>query len=74
MLIQWLWKFIVKQKQNMTELVKNGTRAIMLAHLSRENNEPEIAFDEVANAISGFDVGLYVADPFSPVELLIPKR
>lgn len=56
------------------DLVKNGTRAIMLAHLSRENNEPEIAFDEVANAISGFDVGLYVADPFSPVELLIPKR
>lgn len=56
------------------DLVKNGTRAIMLAHLSRENNEPEIAFDEVANAISGFDVGLYVADPFSPVELLIPER
>ena len=56
------------------DLVKNGTRAIMLAHLSRDNNEPEIAFDEVANAISGFDVGLYVADPFSPVELLIPER
>lgn len=56
------------------DLVKNGTRAIMLAHLSRENNEPKIAFDEVANAISGFDVGLYVADPFSPVELLIPER
>lgn len=56
------------------DLVKSGTRAIMLAHLSRENNEPEIAFDEVANAISGFNVGLYVADPMSPVELIIPAK
>ena len=56
------------------ELVQNGTRAIMLAHLSRENNEPTIAFDTVNNAISGFDVNLFIAEPFSPTELVIPKN
>ena len=56
------------------DLVQNGTRAIMLAHLSRENNEPTIAFDTVSNAISGFDVNLFVAEPFSPTELVIPRR
>jgi phosphoribosyl 1,2-cyclic phosphodiesterase len=56
------------------ELVQNGTRAIMLAHVSRENNEPTIAFDTVSNAISGFDVNLFIADPFSPTELVIPKN
>lgn len=56
------------------ELVQSGTRAIMLAHISRENNEPELAFDVVSNAISGFDVNLFVADPFVPVELIIPQK
>lgn len=56
------------------ELVENGTRAIMLAHLSRENNEPELAFDEVGSAISGFDVNLCVAEPFVPCELVVPKK
>lgn len=56
------------------DLVKNGTRAILLAHLSRENNEPSIAFDTVGSAISGFDVNLRVAEPFAPTELVIPKR
>lgn len=56
------------------ELVQNGTRAIMLAHLSAENNEPELAFDEVSSAISGFDVNLCVADQYTPVELTIPTR
>ena len=56
------------------DLVQNGTRAIMLAHVSRENNDPTIAFDTVSNAISGFDVNLFVAEPFSPTELVIPKK
>lgn len=55
------------------DLVQNGTRAIMLAHISRENNEPTLAFDTVSSAISGFDVNLCVADPFEPTELVIPK-
>lgn len=56
------------------DLVQNGTRAILLAHLSRENNDPTIAFDTVSNAISGFDVNLAIAEPFAPTELVIPKR
>jgi phosphoribosyl 1,2-cyclic phosphodiesterase len=56
------------------ELVKSGTRGILLAHLSRENNDPVIAFDTVSNAISGFDVSLAIAEPFAPTELVIPKK
>ncbi len=56
------------------ELVQGGTRAIMLAHLSAENNEPELAFDEVSSVVSGFDVNICVADQFVPVELIIPKK
>lgn len=55
------------------DLVQNGTRAILLAHVSRENNEPTIAFDTVSNAISGFNVNLAIAEPFAPTELLIPN-
>ena len=56
------------------ELAQNGTRAIMLAHLSQENNEPDLAFDEVSSAISGFDVSVAVASQYVPVELIIPKK
>lgn len=50
-----------------TYLAKNGTKHIMLGHLSNENNSPEIAFSEVARELefSGFqlckDVMLSVA-------------
>lgn len=40
-------------------LAKNGTRNIMLGHLSNENNSPEIAFSEVARELefSGMQLG-----------------
>lgn len=56
------------------ELVQNGTRAIMLAHLSQENNEPELAFDVVSSAVSGYDVSIAVAQQYLPVELIIPEK
>ena len=56
------------------ELAQNGTRAIMLAHLSQENNEPDLAFDEVSSAILGFDVSVAVASQYVPVELIIPQK
>lgn len=56
------------------DLAVSGTRAIMLAHLSAENNEPSLAFDEVSSAVSGFDVSICIADKFVPVELIYPKR
>lgn len=55
------------------ELVRNGTRAVMLAHLSRENNTPEIARETVSRAITRQGVSLCVANPNSPVELVIPE-
>ena len=54
-----------------TELSQNGTKSFMLAHLSRENNEPNIAYDEVSRAVSGSGSYVCVADPDSPVELVI---
>lgn len=48
-------------------LAKNGTKRIMLGHLSNENNSPEIAFSEVARELEfggmqlGKDVMLSVA-------------
>ncbi len=53
-----------------TELAQNGTRAFMLAHLSEENNEPELAFDEVSRAVSGTGAAVFVARPDSPVEFV----
>lgn len=50
-----------------TYLAKNGTKHIMLGHLSNENNSPEIAFSEVAREMEfsgilpGKDVKLSVA-------------
>ena len=44
-----------------SELCASGTKHVMLAHLSEENNLPEIAFDEAFSAISGLDVVLKVA-------------
>lgn len=53
-------------------LAQNGTEHIMLGHLSKENNRPEIAMLETYNALtqSGLDVGkdvtLKVADRYVP--------
>jgi phosphoribosyl 1,2-cyclic phosphodiesterase len=51
------------------ELVRSGARSIILAHLSRENNTPSLAFDTVSRALErdgarpGEDVALDVAPP-----------
>ena len=53
-------------------LVQNGTEHIILGHLSKENNRPEIAMLETYNLLSqsGVDVGkdmtLQVADRYKP--------
>ncbi len=41
-----------------TYLAKNGTKQIMLGHLSNENNSPEIAFSEVARELEFADMVL----------------
>lgn len=44
-------------------LAKNGTKNIVLAHLSRENNRPETAYNTVADVIAqkGCGINLFVA-------------
>lgn len=53
------------------ELAERGTRGILLAHLSKENNEPTLALEESERALGGLGVCVRVADPDLPVELKI---
>lgn len=53
-----------------SELYESGTRHIMLAHLSEENNLPELAFNEVLTAIADESVNLKVARQDAPVWLI----
>ena len=51
------------------ELIEGGTRHLMLAHLSEQNNDPSLAYNEVLTAIGRDDVDLCVAAPDHMVEL-----
>ena len=51
-------------------LCARGTTKLMLAHLSQENNLPDIAFDECVSAVGDADVHIYVAHPETPVEMI----
>ena len=53
------------------ELAHSGTRGFILAHLSRENNMPDLAYDEAYSAISDDRVAICVASPDTPTELFI---
>ena len=50
-------------------LCSAGTRGLMLAHLSQENNEPALAFDACFCAVSDERVQIAVADPDEITEL-----
>ncbi len=51
-------------------LAENGTECIMLAHLSQENNTPELAYDETFARIADDRFHLCVADAEEPTLLL----
>ncbi len=53
------------------ELAAGGTKAFLLAHLSEENNDPSLAWDEVASAIADPRVIIRTAAPHMPTELPI---
>ena len=53
-----------------SKLIENKTKNILLAHLSEENNAPDIAYDEIAGIIAGRDVRLEVADPVYITKLI----
>ena len=53
------------------ELAEKGLRHLMLAHLSEQNNEPDIAYNETICALGRDDVDVCVAAPDRVVELCI---
>lgn len=53
-----------------SELFASGTRNIMLAHLSEENNEPDLAFGEVWSAVGDSGLNLKVASQHESVRLV----
>lgn len=55
-------------------LVSTGTRAILLAHLSEENNTPDTALDEFISVIADPSVTISVAAADEPTELVFSKE
>ena len=55
-------------------LFADGTRAMMLAHLSQENNTPALALNECLCAVGAENVCIRVADPDRITELLLEVR
>ena len=55
-------------------LAENGTRSFLLAHLSEENNTPDIALDEYTSVIADPDIFIGVASPDVPTQLQIPGK
>lgn len=56
------------------ELADSGTYAFMLAHLSKENNEPELAYEEISQALSGRGATVAVAHPDEPVKFPLERK
>lgn len=54
-------------------LCESGTKNILLAHLSEENNTPELAYSETLSAIGNQNINLQVASQYSPVWLVDGK-
>lgn len=55
-------------------LAQNGTRGFILAHLSKENNEPDIALDEFLSCVADPDVFVAVAERETPTEMILKKE
>lgn len=51
-------------------LVDSGTRHILLAHLSKENNHPSTALEAVRELVPSDEIDIRVADPRVPVVLV----
>ena len=52
------------------QLCENGTKNLLLAHLSEENNEPSLALSEVRASVADESVHIAVADRENPVRLI----
>ena len=58
----------------LSRLCANGTKNVLLAHLSEENNHPSVAYDEISSVVCDSAVSLAVADQFSPTVLVDEKE
>ena len=56
-----------------TELYENGTRDFLLAHLSEQNNHPDLVMDAFVSALGTNDVNIRVASPDSVTWLVRGK-
>ena len=54
-------------------LAESGTRQIVLAHLSRENNTPQKALEEARRALEGLPAALYCAPALGCLSLEVKK-
>lgn len=50
-------------------LAEHGTKNIMLAHLSEENNLPELAYSECFSAVANQNVKICIASPDTPTQM-----
>ena len=63
-----------------SELAERGTKHFLLAHLSEENNYPDLAYDETHATLAGLDVTLRIAAPHDVTMLVgeadkpLPRR
>lgn len=53
-----------------SELCMKGTKNLLLAHLSEQNNNPDLAYDETASVLAGLGVNLRIAAPDRVVMLV----
>lgn len=53
-----------------SELCTSGTKNILLAHLSEENNDPSLAYSEVCGAVADESVNIKVASQYESVRLI----
>ncbi len=53
-----------------SRLARTGTKRILLAHLSEENNLPELAYHSALCALNGTEIALSVASPSVPTKLI----
>ncbi|MBR6603662.1 MAG: MBL fold metallo-hydrolase [Clostridia bacterium] len=52
------------------ELCENGTKNLLLAHLSEENNDPSLALSEVRSSVADDSIHIAIADRENPVRLI----
>ena len=55
-------------------LARNGTGTVILGHLSKENNRPEIALRETEQALAGLGVQVFCAPVYGCLSLIVKER